>query len=106
MSGREQLKTELESIPKVLDPKSEKALIERRDTLYGEYLQLVITTSKLLEEIALTYPSDAPEYKSNFGKPSPNMIPLLLAFGEKVLVLSLWFLRAVVIWPSTIPNRH
>ncbi|MBL99993.1 MAG: hypothetical protein CMM06_09915 [Rhodopirellula sp.] len=66
VSGREQLKTELESIPKVLDPKSEKALIERRDTLYGEYLQLVITTSKLLEEIALTYPSDAPEYKSNF----------------------------------------
>ena len=27
---------------------------------------MVITTSKLLEEIALTYPSDAPEYKSNF----------------------------------------
>ncbi|MCH2599911.1 MAG: hypothetical protein MKZ94_10845, partial [Pirellulales bacterium] len=66
VSGRELLKTEVESIPKVLDPKSEKALIERRDALYGEYLQLVITTSKLLVEIALTYPSDAPEYKSNF----------------------------------------
>ena len=66
VSGRDQLKAELESIPKVLDPKTEKVQIERRDALYGEYLQLVVTTSKLLEEIAQTYPSDAPEYKSNY----------------------------------------
>lgn len=66
VSGRDQLKAELEAIPKVLDPQTEKEQIERRDALYGEYLQLVITTSKLFEEIAQTYPSTAPEYKTNY----------------------------------------
>ena len=64
--GRDHLKAELEAIPKVLDPQTEKDQIERREALYGEYLQLVITTSKLLEEIAQTYQSDAAEYKTNY----------------------------------------
>jgi len=66
VSGRDQLKAELEAIPKILDPETEKEKIARRETLYVEYLQLVITTSKLLEEIAQTYPSEAPEYKTNY----------------------------------------
>lgn len=66
VSGRDQLKAELEAFPKVLDPQTEKDKIARRDALYGEYLQLVITTSKLLEEIAQTYQPDAAEYKTNY----------------------------------------
>jgi hypothetical protein len=41
--GRTQLKTELEAIPKILDPKTQQPQIERRKSLYGNYLQVMIT---------------------------------------------------------------
>ncbi|MBT7919314.1 MAG: hypothetical protein HN617_17405, partial [Planctomycetaceae bacterium] len=51
VAGRTQLKTELEAIPKILDPKTQQSQIERRKSLYGNYLQSMITATKLLEEI-------------------------------------------------------
>ena len=55
VAGRTQLKTELEAIPKILDPKTQQPEIERRKSLYGNYLQVMITATKLLEEIGKTY---------------------------------------------------
>ncbi len=66
VASRDLLKAELEAIPKGLGADAPKELVQRRDDLYGQYLQLLVTTPKLLEEIAQTYPADAAEYKTSY----------------------------------------
>jgi len=72
VAGRAQLKTELEAIPKILDPKTQQPQIERRKSLYGNYLQVMITATKLLEEIGKTYDPGTADHKAAFEKALPE----------------------------------
>jgi hypothetical protein len=72
VAGRAQLKKELEAIPKILDPKKQQPQIERRKSLYANYLQVRITATKLLEEIGKTYDPGTPEHMEAFKLALPE----------------------------------
>jgi hypothetical protein len=83
VEGRTQLKTELEAIPKILDPKTQQPQIERRKSLYGNYLQVMITATKLLEEIGKTYDPGTAEHTSAFEKALPEYDDIAIKYRSK-----------------------
>ena len=83
VAGRTQLKTELEAIPKILDPKTQQSQIERRKSLYGNYLQSMITATKLLEEIGKTYDPGTPEHKAAFEQALPEYDDIAIKYRNK-----------------------
>ncbi|MCS5632096.1 MAG: hypothetical protein NZ744_14765, partial [Pirellulaceae bacterium] len=83
VEGRTQLKTELEAIPKILDPKKQQPQIERRKSLYGNYLQVMITATKLLEEIGKTYDPGTAEHKAAFEEALPEYDEIAIKYRSK-----------------------
>ena len=83
VAGRTQLKTELEAIPKILDPKTQQPQIERRKSLYGNYLQVMITATKLLEEIGKTYDPGTAEHKAAFEQALPEYDEIAIKYRNK-----------------------
>ena len=58
-----ELKTRLEGIPKVLDPKKDEKRIEARDQMRGHYLQALVLAAVVLEEAADTVEKGSDAYK-------------------------------------------
>ena len=58
-----EVKEKLEAIPKQLDAKKDAAKIETRDQYRADYLQSLLLVALTKEEIADTYPANAPEAK-------------------------------------------
>ncbi|MEC7566026.1 MAG: hypothetical protein VX738_10120 [Planctomycetota bacterium] len=83
VEGRAQLKSELEKIPKILDPKTQQPEIARRSSLYGNYLQVMITATKLLEELGNTYPSGTPEHTAAFEEAIPEYDEIAIKYRSK-----------------------
>jgi len=83
VAGRTQLKTELEAIPKILDAKTQQPQIERRKSLYGNYLQVMITATKLLEEIGKTYDPGTAEHKAAFEQALPEYEEIAIKYRNK-----------------------
>jgi hypothetical protein len=83
VTGRTQLKTELEAIPSILDPKTQQPQIERRKLLYGNYLQVMITATKLLEEIGKTHDPGTAEYKKAFEQALPEYDEIAIKYRRK-----------------------
>ncbi|MBT4694444.1 MAG: hypothetical protein HOB73_13975, partial [Planctomycetaceae bacterium] len=82
VAGRAQLKKELEAIPTILDPKKQQQ-IERRKLLYGNYLQVMITATKLLEEIGKTYDPGTAEHTEAFEKALPEYAEIATKYRSK-----------------------
>ena len=83
VAGRTQLKTELEAIPKILDPKTQQPEFARRKSLYGNYLQVMITATKLLEEIGKTYDPGTAEHKAAFEQALPEYDEIAIKYRNK-----------------------
>lgn len=62
------LKTKLEAIPKILDPKKDAARIEQREQMRADYLQAQLLAAAVLEESADTMDKSAKEYKETLEK--------------------------------------
>jgi hypothetical protein len=78
-----QLNTELDVIPETLDPKTQQPQIDRRQSLYGNYLQVLITATKLLEEIGKTYDPGTAEHTSAFEKALPEYDEIAIKYRNK-----------------------
>ncbi len=63
-AAEESLKTKLQAIKPVLDPKADAALIETRDALRAEYLQAQLLSAAIREETADTVVEGSEEYKT------------------------------------------
>jgi tetratricopeptide (TPR) repeat protein len=83
VEGRTQLKTELEAIAKILDPKTQQSQIERRKSLYGNYLQVMITATKLLEEIGETYEPGTAEHRAAYEQALPEYDDIAIKYRSK-----------------------
>jgi hypothetical protein len=83
VAGRAQLKMELEAIPKILDSKTQQPEIERRKSLYANYLQVMITATKLLEEIGKTYEPGTAEHKVAFEQALPEYDEIAIKYRNK-----------------------